>query len=204
MRTEGRWNRSTSFSGPALWAALFSLRNCCYNQHSIVTGVVTGKDWTAEGLLQICRTQLELTPVTRRLRRRSATARLLVLRVLIPPGYGYLLWMLCVVCEELISRSKEWCRVCVCIWHSVWAGAKLTLYTYNEYVDEVRLRRKEKNKETQGNDFIRLKKLIEFKKNGNGKAGNLYIGPRIISVAGVLTCSVSIRLKFRVYSFTSV
>jgi len=62
----------------------------------------------------------------------------------------------------------------------------------NEYVQEVRLRKKERKKKDQKKDLIQLKKHTEFKKNENGKAGTLYIGPRNLSLAGVLTWSVSI------------
>jgi hypothetical protein len=61
----------------------------------------------------------------RGLRRWTAAARLLVLRVRIPPGHGCVfLW---------VRPSDHQSRVVLRVWCScVWSNATLTLYTYNE------------------------------------------------------------------------
>jgi len=74
----------------------------------------------------------------RSLRRGSAAARLLELRVQIPVG-GIdvcLLCVLCVVTYRSLRRADPppiptEC-VCVCVCHCVWRGATIILYTFNE------------------------------------------------------------------------
>jgi len=109
------------------------------------------------------------------------------------------------LCDELISRSEERCRVCVCVCVCVCVTFSVSrCNNYSLHLQRVRRKGQAKKNKRQGKYLICLKKLTEFNKNENGKAGNLYIGPRIIYLAGVLTWSVSIRLKFRVYNFPSV
>jgi hypothetical protein len=50
------------------------------------------------------------------------------------------------VCDGPINRPEESYSLCVCVCVWVWSGATITLYTYNELVDEIRLRRKESKK----------------------------------------------------------
>jgi hypothetical protein len=84
----------------------------------------------------------------RGLRRGSAAACLLGLRVPVPPEVCISVSFECCVlsgrglCDGPIPRPEE----CVCVWNWMWQSAKITLYTYNEEVEEVRLRKKRKCK----------------------------------------------------------
>ena len=73
----------------------------------------------------------------------SAAARLLELRVRIPPkswmsvSCKYCVFAVRSLCVGLITRPEEAYRVCVCVCVclSVWSFARVTLYTYIELVE---------------------------------------------------------------------
>ena len=90
----------------------------------------------------------------------------------------------CECASECVSE-----RECVCASVRVCATFSVNRCNNNSlYLQRVR-RRVQAKKEK---DLIRLKKVTGFKKYENGKAGTLFIGRRSISLAGVLTWSVSI------------
>jgi len=89
----------------------------------------------------------------RSLRRGSAPARFLGLWVRIPMGHKCLSVVSVVCCQvevsatgrSLVERSPTECVcVCVCVQaYCVWSDATVTLYTCNEWAEEVRQRKKE-------------------------------------------------------------
>jgi hypothetical protein len=80
----------------------------------------------------------------------SATGRFFVQRRL-PRARACVCVCVCVcVCARarvcVCARACVCARVCVCVWHRVSSGTVITLYTFSEYVEEGRERKKERKK----------------------------------------------------------
>ena len=69
--------------------------------------------------------------------------------------------------RSVVERSPAVC-VCVCQW--VWSGATVTLYTYTDYVDQIKEGRKSQNLVTQNCNIVQFYKLI-------AKLNNAVISP---------------------------